>query len=171
MCVCIYRVRFKWKLKSDCEREDRRDHATCPIRLIFSLNNLVLFRLNMSRIRHVAPSRRSSRSQSDLSFHLNLILYIYIYIYIYIYVGSQNIYFSHLDLPLVYYQKRTKSLIVNCTLPVSTASASLDFQCFAIFSERGSSGFGALRRAWMLIDTIEQCKCQPSILIADESNK
>lgn len=36
-------------------------------------------------------------------------------------------------------------------LPVSTASASLVFQCLAMFSERGSSGFGALRSAWMLV--------------------
>jgi hypothetical protein len=35
-------------------------------------------------------------------------------------------------------------------LPVSTASASFVFQCFAMFSESGSSGFGALRSAWML---------------------
>jgi hypothetical protein len=34
--------------------------------------------------------------------------------------------------------------------PVSTASASFVFQCLAIFSARGSSGFGALNRAWML---------------------
>lgn len=34
--------------------------------------------------------------------------------------------------------------------PVSTASASFVFQCFAIFSARGSSGLGALKRAWML---------------------
>lgn len=30
---------------------------------------------------------------------------------------------------------------------VSTASVSFVFQCFAMFSERGSSGFGALNRA------------------------
>jgi hypothetical protein len=32
-------------------------------------------------------------------------------------------------------------------LPVSTASASFVFQCLAMFSESGSSGFGALRSA------------------------
>lgn len=32
-------------------------------------------------------------------------------------------------------------------IPVSTASDSLDFQCLAMFSESGSSGFGALKRA------------------------
>lgn len=36
------------------------------------------------------------------------------------------------------------------TLPVSTASASFVFQCLAMFSESGSSGFGALKSAWML---------------------
>lgn len=36
------------------------------------------------------------------------------------------------------------------TLPVSTASTSFVFQCLAMFSESGSSGFGALRSAWML---------------------
>lgn len=35
-------------------------------------------------------------------------------------------------------------------LPVSTASTSFVFQCLAMFSESGSSGFGALRSAWML---------------------
>ena len=39
-------VMFKWKLKSYCERKDRQDHATFLIRLIFSLNNTGLFRLN-----------------------------------------------------------------------------------------------------------------------------
>ena len=43
-------------------------------------------------------------------------------------------------------------------LPVSTASASFVFQCFAIFSESGSSGFGALRRAWMLIQSSKSSK-------------
>lgn len=33
------------------------------------------------------------------------------------------------------------------TIPVSTASASFVFQCFAMFSESGSSGFGALNSA------------------------
>lgn len=33
------------------------------------------------------------------------------------------------------------------TIPVSTASASFDFQCLAMFSDRGSSGFGALKSA------------------------
>lgn len=32
-------------------------------------------------------------------------------------------------------------------IPVSTASASFVFQCLAMFSERGSSGLGALRSA------------------------
>lgn len=39
-------------------------------------------------------------------------------------------------------------------IPVSTASASFVFQCLAMFSERGSSGLGALRSAWMLIEKI-----------------
>lgn len=34
--------------------------------------------------------------------------------------------------------------------PVATASASFSFQCFAILSARGSSGLGALSRAWIL---------------------
>jgi hypothetical protein len=33
---------------------------------------------------------------------------------------------------------------------MATASASFSFQCFAMFSASGSSGFGALSRAWML---------------------
>lgn len=44
-----------------------------------------------------------------------------------------------LQAPLAY--KRVHSFAV------STASASFVFQCFAIFSESGSSGLGALRRA------------------------
>lgn len=44
--------------------------------------------------------------------------------------------------------------------PVSTASASLLFQCLAMFSDSGSSGLGALRRAWILFDTaMENHKC------------
>lgn len=39
--------------------------------------------------------------------------------------------------------------------PVSTASCSLVFQCLAIFSAKGSSGLGALNRAWMLAATIK----------------
>jgi len=42
------------------------------------------------------------------------------------------------------------SFINHKNIPVSTASASLDFQCLAMFSESGSSGFGALNRAWIL---------------------
>jgi hypothetical protein len=44
----------------------------------------------------------------------------------------------------------TVNWIASFNLPVSTASASLAFQCFAMLSERGSSGFGALRSAWIL---------------------
>jgi len=40
------------------------------------------------------------------------------------------------------------------SLAVSTASASFAFQCFAMLSERGSSGFGALSSAWMLNRTV-----------------
>jgi len=40
------------------------------------------------------------------------------------------------------------------SLAVSTASASLAFQCFATLSASGSSGFGALSNAWMLNKTV-----------------
>lgn len=46
-------------------------------------------------------------------------------------------------------KKKTKRRLI--AIPVSTASASFVFQCFAMFSESGSSGFGALRSAWMLV--------------------
>lgn len=45
----------------------------------------------------------------------------------------------HIHAPVAY--KRVHSLAV------ATASASLVFQCFAMFSESGSSGLGALKRA------------------------
>ena len=43
----IYRVRFKCKLKFNCEHEDGRERDTYPVRLIFSLNNTILFTLNI----------------------------------------------------------------------------------------------------------------------------
>lgn len=43
---------------------------------------------------------------------------------------------------------KTASGVLN--LPVAIASCSFSFQCLAIASARGSSGFGALIRAWIL---------------------
>ena len=45
---------------------------------------------------------------------------------------------------------KPRIFLLHLHVPVSTASASFAFQCFAMLSERGSSGFGALSSAWML---------------------
>lgn len=52
--------------------------------------------------------------------------------------------------PFLNMVKKSYDENVFTKVPVSTASASFVFQCFATFSESGSSGFGALKSAWML---------------------
>ena len=74
-------------------------------------------------------------------------------LHIYIYMASNIIF---LGLYMANIPIRINKFVWNGHLPVSTASASLVFQCFAMFSESGSSGFGALRRAWMLIHEVNQ---------------